>query len=397
MDVFQRPDSPFWFASLDTPNGRRKVSLKPLLSRGPGAAKRNIALRAAQEAQDKCDAKGGSLTLLECLNAYQRKLEAAGKPSAGNVSILRDKLLGLRRIVRRGHDAKPAAWHLDPGMPVADLTGDHMDALVAARTAEGNAPQTIKHEIAMLRAAVKLSKGTLPEVIVKQAWSIPEVSQKTRWLTPEEWQRVYAELDPDRPIVRRRRASGKAYPAYVTTDPHQRSQMLDAQDLLVGLTMCGGRWSEVAGLTWDKVDLEAGTAWLWGNKTGHERLVPLPSQFMDVLRRRKATATSALVFGGLDGCQRARPSQALRKAIERAGLNSDPVIKARHGTATIHSLRHTFASWLLQRGATIVEVQDSLGHSNINMTRRYAALEKVSTAKRMGDILSSMPGADHNI
>lgn len=39
---------------------------------------------------------------------------------------------------------------------------------------------------------------------------------------------------------------------------------------------------------------------------------------------------------------------------------------------TFHTTRHTFASWLIQRGVPIAEVQAYLGHSSDVMTRRYA-------------------------
>lgn len=39
-----------------------------------------------------------------------------------------------------------------------------------------------------------------------------------------------------------------------------------------------------------------------------------------------------------------------------------------------HDLRHTFASWLIQRGRTLREVQEALGHQTITMTMRYSHL-----------------------
>src|SRR5215470_8523095 len=61
-----------------------------------------------------------------------------------------------------------------------------------------------------------------------------------------------------------------------------------------------------------------------------------------------------------------------------------------------HDLRHTFASWLIQRGRTIKEVQEALGHQTIAMTMRYAHLapEHLRAAVAVLDgVLSSRDGA----
>jgi integrase len=164
------------------------------------------------------------------------------------------------------------------------------------------------------------------------------------------------------------------------------------------LTLLGGRWSEVRTLTWSKVNLETGTVLVWGRKTKRERMVGIPEQLKDVLVRRRSEALAAgndspYVFPGMDGEGPRRKTEAISKAIERAGLNADPEVVKQHGRATIHSLRHTFASWLLQNGLDLAEVQDLLGHTSMNMTRRYAHLSKGKTAQRMGSVLSGMKGA----
>jgi len=71
------------------------------------------------------------------------------------------------------------------------------------------------------------------------------------------------------------------------------------------------------------------------------------------------------------------------------GLNTPDTV-AKYGRATVHSLRHTFASWLIQNGAGIEEVADALGHASLNMTRRYAHLSKGATLTKLGGILNDI-------
>jgi len=78
--------------------------------------------------------------------------------------------------------------------------------------------------------------------------------------------------------------------------------------------------------------------------------------------------------------------------METLGHNAPENVQ-RHGRATVHSLRHTFASWLLQNGAGLAEVQDMLGHSDLQMTRRYAHLENATVAARMAEKLDGIVGA----
>ncbi|HBT97742.1 MAG TPA: hypothetical protein DEB25_09005 [Desulfobulbaceae bacterium] len=64
--------------------------------------------------------------------------------------------------------------------------------------------------------------------------------------------------------------------------------------------------------------------------------------------------------------------RVFRKAIKDSGLN-DGITDRRH-KVVFHTLRHTFASWLVQAGYPIVLVSQLLGHSSINVTMRYAHL-----------------------
>ena len=273
-------------------------------------------------------------------------------------------------------------FHLNGDMLLHELTPAVCERLVLARRREGCASQTIKHELSMLRSAARYVSGLGyrgPDMKGNNPWRVPDVEKKTRYLSWEEFQRVFDYLDPDRPVCGRL-LTGK-----------RRIARQDCQDLLVALAMCGGRWSEVASLTWDRVDFDNRLIRLWGNKDKEERLVPLPDPFLAVLTRRHAGRhpVSPLVFAKFDGSQRSAPSDGVRAAMRACGLDR-PDLVAAHGHATIHSLRHTFASWLIQNGADLAEVQEALGHSSLEMTRRYASLAKRKTVAKLGNILSEL-------
>ncbi len=59
-------------------------------------------------------------------------------------------------------------------------------------------------------------------------------------------------------------------------------------------------------------------------------------------------------------------SKTFKKYVIKAQINPD---------LKFHSLRHTFASWLVQRGVSIYEVSKLLGHSDIKVTEIYAHLK----------------------
>jgi integrase len=89
--------------------------------------------------------------------------------------------------------------------------------------------------------------------------------------------------------------------------------------------------------------------------------VPLSSNADAVLARRWTPGAKGYVFGS-------RNWNSFRSAWE-AALAGAGVEGFR-----FHDLRHTFASWLVQRGRTLKEVQEALGHQTITMTMRYSHL-----------------------
>src|SRR5215475_11292425 len=65
--------------------------------------------------------------------------------------------------------------------------------------------------------------------------------------------------------------------------------------------------------------------------------------------------------------QRPLSSKGMQKKLERYA-------KAANIKASCHSLRHTFASNLLEEGAEVIAIKDLLGHASIQSSERYAQL-----------------------
>ena len=142
--------------------------------------------------------------------------------------------------------------------------------------------------------------------------------------------------------------------------------------LLEVLYGTGARISEAVGLDVDDLDLVDGTVLLRG-KGSKERLVPLGSYAAEavdgyLVRARPELVAAATPAGALflnsRGGRLSRQSAwaVLVKAAERAGVTKD---------VSPHTLRHSFATHLLDGGADVRVVQELLGHASVTTTQVY--------------------------
>jgi integrase len=67
-------------------------------------------------------------------------------------------------------------------------------------------------------------------------------------------------------------------------------------------------------------------------------------------------------------------SGAFDQAVKKVGLNDRLSHQDSKQRVVFHTLRHTFASWLALAGCDIFTIKELMGHSNIEMTMRYAHL-----------------------
>lgn len=149
--------------------------------------------------------------------------------------------------------------------------------------------------------------------------------------------------------------------------------------LLVGLLM-GLRVSEITKLEIPDLDLQKGSAFLRAAKGDKDRYVPIPERLLEPLRAWVGAKPVGYVFpsprGGKRLCDRA-VQRMLKRVATKANIPGVEVPRK----ITPHKLRHTFATTLLQKGATIREVQELLGHSSVATTEVYThvAVERLKT------------------
>ncbi|WP_280501963.1 tyrosine-type recombinase/integrase, partial [Nocardia farcinica] len=156
--------------------------------------------------------------------------------------------------------------------------------------------------------------------------------------------------------------------------------------LLEPLYSTGARISEVIGLDVDDLDT-AERAVLLRGKGGKQRIVPIGRPALAavdayLVRGRPALAaagkgvsTGGALFLNARGGRLSRQSawQVLQTAAERAGIGA---------AVSPHTLRHSFATHLLDGGADVRVVQELLGHASVTTTQIYT-LVTVSTLREV--------------
>ncbi|MGK9146749.1 site-specific tyrosine recombinase XerD [Plantibacter flavus] len=234
----------------------------------------------------------------------------------------------------------------------ADITPAHIAAFTTAlRTPEGRPLQA--SSLARVQSSIRglhrfLLDEQLVDVDVAREVRPPKLpSRLPKAITIEQVQALLATTDGDDPLAVRDKA------------------------FLELLYATGARVSEAVGLNVDDV-IDTDIVRLLG-KGGKQRIVPLGSFARDAVDRylvRVRPAYSSVgrstpaLFLGQRGARLSRQSAwlVLQRVAERAGLDSH---------ISPHTLRHSFATHLLQGGADVRVVQELLGHSSVATTQLY--------------------------
>ena len=155
-------------------------------------------------------------------------------------------------------------------------------------------------------------------------------------------------------------------------------KIIDATDnskykLMISLGYaCGMRVSEVIKLKASDLDIDELVAHIKGAKGKKDRISVLPKKLQGDLRNLIAGKSGddfVFISNRGDNLTTTSLQKMFRKSLAKAKVNK---------SATFHSLRHSFATHLLENGVNVRYAQELLGHSNIRTTQRYTQVTNPS-------------------
>ncbi|WP_051564482.1 tyrosine-type recombinase/integrase [Desulfovermiculus halophilus] len=241
---------------------------------------------------------------------------------------------------------KPVLEHL----PMRQIKPFHLEKVKKNMFDAGKSPKTAQYCFATFRqvwntARIKdLVSGDSPTRKVK----LPRFDNKRlRFLTPDEADKLLKALA-------------------------EKSQQLHDMALLSLHT--GMRAGEIFKLTWGDVNLNNETLTIRDSKSGKTRYAYFTEATRGMLESLyNGQAPDQPVFTSRFGERVTEVSNSFERVVKSTGLNEG--VSDRRQKVTFHTLRHTFASWLVQDGTDLYVVKELLGHHSIQLTERYSHLQ----------------------
>jgi integrase len=341
-----------------------------------GSSNKTTAARFEEKKKREVDAilANGDSKSVTIKQAFAIYTEASAKhKQLANIKSRIMKMLGSTTDTR--NRTIVPVFGFDGNRKFESLTTADLQQLVLKRRAEGTADGTILTELGTLSQTIVLLRKLdhlVPNIDfkdLKKDNAVRPSKGRLRFLSRAEEAAFLEQLDPE--FVFKRELGGVEY-----------EQRQDAFDIAHAFLDVGGRYSEITHLRFKDINVKKGTIALWRNKVQNESTLGMTARVKAMFERRIANKRDdqVYVWEAKDGTARKHSPKVFQTAFERAGITG----------ATLHTLRHTFASKLAQNGATLQEIKELMGHSSIVTTMIYAHLLENKAAKRAVEILDAL-------
>lgn len=250
---------------------------------------------------------------------------------------------------------------------IKDIAPIHLERIKKNMADVGRAPRSIAYCLAVIRQVFNFARdhdlfaGMNPVTKIKKPFAD---NRRLRFLTHGEADRLLEAL---------------------------AERSLQAHDQALLSLHCGLRAGEIFALTWGDVDMERGVLALRDTKSGKTRAAIMTDAIRAMLEGRERGGHASLVFPARSGGKIVQVSDAFNRTVQSLGLN-DGVEDSRQ-KLVFHSLRHTFASWLVEQGVDLYTVKELMGHGSITMTERYSHLAPDTLRRAMKSLEAGMERA----
>lgn len=283
-----------------------------------------------------------------CLQPFDEYLDRVSGVSIGTRRIY---LLYARSFLQMRFGVAEPDWSALTAEDIADFIRAKAETVTTSLPA--TAVRSLLRYLATIGAVRRGLDGAVPMIRRWKHASLP------RHLTAEQTERVLGSCDEDTLIGKRDRA------------------------ILLVLVRLGLRAGEVAALTLDDIDWRHGHLLVRATKSRRERKLPLPDEvgraIVAHLRCERPHRSHRAVFVRVSRRSPFEPlkvrgvTDVAQRALAKAGLTM-----TRPGA---HVLRHTAATHMVRRGASLKEVADVLGHASLQTTGIYAKLDLETLAR----------------
>lgn len=351
MSVHKRPGSPYWYIQFQL-NGRTYLKSSKSTDKRI-ALKLEIQWRSQLIEEQQLGVKP-TQSLNDAFQAYSSAKQ--GLTSHPTIEMWCRRATSFWSTTRSIHD----------------ITSAEIEKYKAHLASASYAAQSIKHALNHVAGTIKYAKRLGFKTADVQMPTIRLPKGRLQYLSIDEEQRLLKSLDPQRSV--------KGLAPYEQRTDELRQEMQDIQDLVIVLLDTGARHTEITTLKWDAVNLQDRTIRLWRPKVQNQSILFMSHRVHDLLTRRYQNASSAYIFTNSQGDARQYRANTFRRAFDRVGLRG----------YSIHTLRHTHATRLIQNGLNLYEVKEILGHADIKTTMRYAHLEQAKVSQKAIDVINNL-------
>lgn len=152
---------------------------------------------------------------------------------------------------------------------------------------------------------------------------------------------------------------------------HLKLKNTQLHDIVLLSLHTGLRAGEIFSLTWSDIDLDRGLITIRDPKAVKNRVAYMTTASRKLFQGKSEFNHEDLIFPEkTHGGRINAVSGEFKIIVDELGLNKG-IIDPRQ-KVVFHSLRHTFASWLVENGTDLYTVKELMGHHTISMTERYS-------------------------